>query len=241
VTAALLAGAAVAGLIVLTGTGSASRLRSPVLPLPLWSWPAPRSRPDVAATGVDVPASLALELRSGRDLAGAFAAVAEELADNPRLASRLRAAGASAARGDPVRHALTVAHGVVARGVVSDFAVTDGVASALQVTAACCDVSVTAGLPLAEILDTVAEEARTRLVLVGRAKAELAGARSTSVVLACLPAVGLAMGQLLGARPVRVLLTTGWGAGCLCVALMLTGAGAAWSRAIRVSAERRLP
>jgi tight adherence protein B len=117
----------------------------------------------------------------------------------------------------------------------------DPLGRSLRVTARCCDVSASSGLALAEILDAVAREARVRLVLVGRAKAELAAARSTSVVLGCLPLVGLGMGQLLGARPWHVLLSTGWGLACLLAALVLTALGAAWSRAIARSAARRLP
>ena len=219
----LVAGVALSGLVLLLGRGSASRLR----PAAAWRPSLPAfslSRPPVSSAAIDVPSALALELRSGRDLAAALTAVADE---HPPLGDRLRRAGVAARSG-----------GLVGPALVGD---ADSLGRSLLATGACCDASTATGLPLAELLDTVAEAARGRAVLVGRAKAELAGARSTTVVLACLPAVGLAMGHLLGARPLHILLGTVWGAGCLVAALLLTVVGLAWSRAIRVGVVRGLP
>jgi tight adherence protein B len=230
--AAELASAGLMAAIVLTGNGSGSRLRSSASPVAhservLHRWPARPGRSTSLMPGLEVPASLALELRSGRELSAALTAVAHELFDHPDLTDRLQAAARSAATAAPVTPALV--------------GPSDRLGRDLRVTAICCDVASSAGLPLADILDAVAGEARDRLLLVGRAKAELAGARSTSRVLGCLPLVGLAMGQLLGARPLHVLLSTGWGLCCLLAALVLTAAGAAWSRAITSAAARSLP
>ncbi len=73
------------------------------------------------------------------------------------------------------------------------------------------------------------------------ARAELAGSRSTTVVLALLPLAGMAMGELVGARPFQTLVGTGWGGGCLLAALALTGIGVAWTRAITSGLRRSLP
>ncbi|CAM5447966.1 hypothetical protein SALBM311S_11068 [Streptomyces alboniger] len=68
-------------------------------------------------------------------------------------------------------------------------------------------------------------------------RAQLAGARSTAVMLAGLPALGLLLGTALGADPLHVLLHTGLGLGCLLVGAVLEGLGMWW--ATRWSEERR--
>lgn len=52
---------------------------------------------------------------------------------------------------------------------------------------------------------------------------------STVVVLALLPVLALAMGWALGADPLRVLLHTPAGLGCLAVGGLLEGAGLWWA------------
>nr|WP_240434831.1 type II secretion system F family protein [Streptomyces sp. YIM 130001] len=67
--------------------------------------------------------------------------------------------------------------------------------------------------------------------------AQLAGARATAVLLAGLPVVGLLMGAALGASPLRVLLHTGVGLGCLAVGVVLEGVGLWWAAWIVRRAE----
>lgn len=57
----------------------------------------------------------------------------------------------------------------------------------------------------------------------------MAGARTTAVILATLPALGVALGQLIGAHPLRFLLGGHAGGWLLVVGLTLTCAGLLWS------------
>ncbi|MDX6256222.1 MAG: tight adherence protein [Frankiales bacterium] len=189
-----------------------------------------RGRSALPAAAVTVPSALALELRAGRDLSSALTSVADEHEDLPELSARLRqAAGVGLAGGD-VGGALAGRQGEH-----------EGVGAALRVTAACCGSAASAGLPIADLLDSAAAAARAGATLQGMARAELAGTRSTAAVLAVLPLAGIAMGQLLGARPLAVLVGTGWGAGCLVGATALTAAGLLWMRAITAGVRRSVP
>jgi tight adherence protein B len=190
-----------------------------------------RRRAALTAAAVAVPSGLALELRAGRDLSSALAAVAQEQEGAPELSARLRQAAGVAQAGGDVGAALLGGRS----------AVDEPVNAALRVTAACCGSAAAAGLPIADLLDSAAGAARAGASLRGMARAELAGAKSTTTVLAVLPLAGIAMGQLLGARPLAVLVGTGWGAGCLLAAAALTSAGLLWMRAITTGVRRCLP
>jgi tight adherence protein B len=56
-----------------------------------------------------------------------------------------------------------------------------------------------------------------------------AGARSSALLLATLPAVGLAMGAVLGAHPQRVLLHTTAGLAALSIGVVLNLVGLCWT------------
>lgn len=62
-----------------------------------------------------------------------------------------------------------------------------------------------------------------------RIHAALAGARATATILAALPLLGIALGQLIGAHPVRFLFGGGVGAVVLVVGAGLICAGVAWA------------
>jgi tight adherence protein B len=205
---------------------------------------ARRPRPSAfAAASVSVPIALCLELRAGRQLSEALSSAAEEHDHLPALALRLRQAasvalvggdvGATLAGGRPGDVGTTLTGGRAAHAA-------EPVSAALAVTAACCGSSLAVGLPLADLLAAAAAAARSAVSLQGMARAELAGARSTSLVLALLPVAGAAMGQLVGARPLHALFATTWGAGCLLLATVLTGAGVWWTRAITSGLRRSL-
>ncbi|MGX1950929.1 type II secretion system F family protein [Streptomyces anulatus] len=95
--------------------------------------------------------------------------------------------------------------------------------------AACWRVAVDGGAGLATGLErleaTLREDRRRRDEL----RAQLAGAWSTVVVLALLPAAGLGLGAALGAEPLRVLLHTPGGLACLAVGAFLEAAGLYWA------------
>jgi tight adherence protein B len=68
-------------------------------------------------------------------------------------------------------------------------------------------------------------------------ESELAGPRSTALMLAVLPGFGLFLGAGLGAHPVHVLLHTPLGGGCLLVGVLLDLAGVWWTgRIVRAAA-----
>ena len=62
-----------------------------------------------------------------------------------------------------------------------------------------------------------------------RIRAALAGARATAVILAALPALGVILGQFIGAHPVRFLLGGGLGGVLLVIGVALIAAGLAWA------------
>ncbi|WP_236653730.1 type II secretion system F family protein [Streptacidiphilus melanogenes] len=103
--------------------------------------------------------------------------------------------------------------------------------------AACWRVTSASGAGLAEGLDRVAEGLRAARALRDSVRAELAGPRSTAVLLALLPVFGLALGAALGADPVQVLLHTTSGLVCLMVGASLEYAGLTWTARIARMAE----
>ncbi|MBO0517930.1 type II secretion system F family protein, partial [Streptomyces beijiangensis] len=98
--------------------------------------------------------------------------------------------------------------------------------------AACWRVAVDGGAGLAAGLEGLERALRAEQDQRADLRAELTGARSTVVILAVLPLMGLALGTGLGADPLRTLLHTPAGLGCLLAGGALEGAGLAWARQI---------
>nr|WP_313774179.1 hypothetical protein [Mycobacterium sp.] len=63
----------------------------------------------------------------------------------------------------------------------------------------------------------------------GRVEAGLAGARTTAAVLAGMPLLGIALGQLIGADPVAFLFSGGGGGVLLVIGVVLSCLGLCWS------------
>ncbi|WP_435887772.1 type II secretion system F family protein [Streptomyces huasconensis] len=105
--------------------------------------------------------------------------------------------------------------------------------------AACWRVAVDRGAGLAAGLERLEGALRVERDQRADLRAQLAGARSTAVMLAGLPVLGLLMGSALGADPLRVLLHTGAGLGCLVTGGVLEGAGVWWALRIVRGAEGR--
>ncbi|MFI6661964.1 type II secretion system F family protein [Streptomyces sp. NPDC050523] len=103
--------------------------------------------------------------------------------------------------------------------------------------AACWRVAVDQGAGLAAGLDRLEGALRAERDQRADLRAQLAGPRSTAVMLAGLPVVGLALGAALGADPLHVLLHTGAGLGCLCIGGVLEGLGLWWAMWIVRRAE----
>ncbi|MGX4690702.1 type II secretion system F family protein [Streptomyces sp. JNUCC 63] len=110
-------------------------------------------------------------------------------------------------------------------------------AEGLRGLAACWRVAVDQGAGLAAGLDRLDGALRTERDQRADLRAQLSGARATAVMLAGLPALGLLLGTAMGADPLRVLLHTGAGLGCLVVGGLLEGAGLWWALRIVRAAE----
>ncbi|MER5727398.1 type II secretion system F family protein [Streptomyces sp. NPDC002138] len=111
-------------------------------------------------------------------------------------------------------------------------------AEGLAGMAACWRVSVDGGAGLAAGLERLEGALRAERDREESLRAQLAGARSTAVVLALLPLVGLLMGTAMGADPLRVLLHTPLGLGCLAVGGVLEALGLLWCRRLMRAGER---
>lgn len=109
----------------------------------------------------------------------------------------------------------------------------------LAAVAACWQVAVDGGAGLAAALDRVAGALRAEADQRDDLRAQLAGPRSTAVLLALLPVFGLVLGSGLGADPSAVLLHTPAGLGCLVAGVLLECAGLAWTARIIRTAEGR--
>lgn len=88
------------------------------------------------------------------------------------------------------------------------------------------------GLALAELVSAARSDLLSRIRFRARTTAALAGARATATVLAGLPLLGIVLGQLLGAAPLRVLLGHGMGTVLLPLGTALLCAGLLWTDAI---------
>ncbi|MEV5873436.1 type II secretion system F family protein [Streptomyces sp. NPDC052101] len=95
--------------------------------------------------------------------------------------------------------------------------------------AACWRVAVDQGAGLAAGLDRLETALRAERDRRADLRAQLAGARATTVLLAVLPALGLLLGAAMGADPLHVLLHTGPGLGCLTVGSAFEAAGMWWA------------
>ncbi|MFZ4186987.1 type II secretion system F family protein [Streptomyces pseudogriseolus] len=110
-------------------------------------------------------------------------------------------------------------------------------AEGLRGLAACWRVAVDQGAGLADGLDRLEAALRAERDQRADLRAQLSGARTTAVMLAGLPAVGLALGAALGADPLHVLLHTPQGAVCLAAGGVLEGLGLWWALRIMRGAE----
>lgn len=121
-------------------------------------------------------------------------------------------------------------------GALADAARQPG-AHGLLGLAACWRVAVDRGAGLAAGLDRLEGALRAERDQRADLRAQLAGARSTAVMLAGLPVLGLLLGTALGADPLRVVLHSTAGLGCLLVGAVLEGAGLWWALRIVRGAE----
>ncbi|MFF2196220.1 type II secretion system F family protein [Streptomyces sp. NPDC058157] len=185
-----------------------------------------RARDARAAGVVELCGAVVGELRAGAQPGQALTAAIRRTAARPGGPGPAEAAVlAAAAFGGDVARALHEA----AR---------EPGAEGLAAMAACWRVSVDGGAGLAVGLDRLEGALRAERDRKEFLRAQLAGARSTTVVLALLPLVGLLMGTALGADPLEVLLHSPVGWGCLVAGGVLEALGLLWCRRIVRTGER---
>ncbi|MEU9050345.1 type II secretion system F family protein [Streptomyces sp. NPDC048384] len=186
---------------------------------------------------------LAREARRARERRGdAVIALCGALAGEVRAGRQpgealLRAARDSGGLGEAQAAVLAAARfGGDVTGALASAARQPG-AEGLSGLAACWRVAVDQGAGLAAGLDRLEGALRAERDQHADLRAQLSGARSTVVMLAGLPVLGLLLGAAMGAEPLRVLLHTGAGIGCLAVGGVLEGLGMWWALRIVRGAE----
>lgn len=85
------------------------------------------------------------------------------------------------------------------------------------------------GLPYADVLDALRLDVAGRVRFAANAHAGMAGPRSSAVVLAALPTIGLALGEAMGAQPLYILRATSTGHFLLGLGCVLIALGLLWS------------
>jgi tight adherence protein B len=116
------------------------------------------------------------------------------------------------------------------REAVERLASVAGAPVALQALNAAWSLSEDVGAPLADVLQTVAAAIRQDADVEADIDAALAAPRATARLLAVLPLAGLGLGELIGARPLDMLLHTAIGRACAVLGLALMLAGQWWTR-----------
>lgn len=85
------------------------------------------------------------------------------------------------------------------------------------------------GLPMSVLMQAAHRDIVERQRFADRIRAALAGARATAAILAALPALGVVLGQLIGAHPLSFLLGRGLGGVLLVGGVGLIAAGLVWA------------
>jgi tight adherence protein B len=152
---------------------------------------------------------MAAELRAGRLPAAALAAAAEE---------------------GPIDLALPGAGPVDDADVLERLEAAAGApgAQGLRQVALCWRVAASSGAGLARALEQVAAGLRHEQAVAREVAGQLAAPRATARLLAVLPVFGWLLGSALGADPLQVLVTTGYGWACLLLGVPLQVAGWWW-------------
>ncbi|MFD8483586.1 type II secretion system F family protein [Kitasatospora sp. NPDC059673] len=199
-----------------------------VIPIRRWRarYTAGRAARRRAAAVIDLCAGLAAELRSGATPEQAMHSVVSRAVPDwaRRLGSEATARLAAGRYGADLAAALRL---------VAELPGGEGAAA----VAACWRVSTESGTGLAFGLEQVADALRAERALAEEIAGELAGPRTTVIVLAALPVVGMGLGGALGAHPAQVLLHTPAGLLSLLAGAALEAAGIVWTARIVRAAE----
>lgn len=184
---------------------------------------------------------LAALLRVGRTSGSAFEVAAMSLAEAPdpsRTGQRIHAVCDTVARATTIGRAPSVTLHSLARDPAADSARLRRVeVCVLSDLARCWEVSERTGAPLASLLEGLAEATEADLDAAAARETALAGSRATVKILTWLPVLALGLGMLIGADPLRTLLTTPWGLAAACVGAALTVIGRIWTGRLVQRAE----
>jgi tight adherence protein B len=200
-----------------------------------WRAGRARQRAATAATGLsDALGVLVGELRAGAHPGDAVRAAADIHADRPSMVSSTMGPSTMGAEGstDLVRVLSAVAATASLGGDVPTVLRSAGPAplrSWLDRLANAWSLADRYGIPLADLLEAVRSDTEHRVRFAAEVQSRLAGPRATASVLAGLPLLGLALGQAVGAAPVRVLCQTPVGQVLLVIGAGLTCVGVQWS------------
>ncbi|OBA58804.1 hypothetical protein A5647_20425 [Mycobacterium sp. 1100029.7] len=155
------------------------------------------------------------ELRVGSHPVRAFSAAADETAGP--VAVSLRAVAARARLGADVTAGLRAAARSSARP------------AHWQRLAVCWQLASEHGLAIATLMRTAQRDIVESQRFSDRVSSAMAGARATAAILAGLPVLGVGMGQLIGADPLRFLLSGHAGGWLLVIGSTLACVGLLWS------------
>ena len=162
------------------------------------------------------------ELRAGAHPVAAFDAAAHEVGGP--VSAALGEVAARARLGADVAAGLRVAAG------------SSALPAQWQRLAVYWQLALDHGLAIAPLMRAAERDVVARERFSSRIRAGMAGARTTAAVLSGLPALGIVLGQLIGAHPGRFLL--GDGAVVLAVGVVLCCLGLLWSDRIIARAQR---
>jgi tight adherence protein B len=95
--------------------------------------------------------------------------------------------------------------------------------------AVCWELAQSHGLGIAALMHTAQRDIIARVRFSAGVHSGMAGARATATVLTGLPVLGVGLGELIGADPLRFLLSGGVGGWLLIVGVMLACCGLLWS------------
>jgi tight adherence protein B len=158
--------------------------------------------------------TLVAGLRAGAHPATAAEAAAEDV--RQPAADTMRAMAAVARLGGDMTAALTSAR-------------PPALAPALARVAKAWQLAQRHGLPLADVLDAVRRDVDQRSRFTRQVLARMTGPKVSAAALCLLPVLGVAMGEAIGASPLRMLTGTGLGQVLLLTGVALLCAGVAWS------------
>ncbi|PRY29427.1 tight adherence protein B [Pseudosporangium ferrugineum] len=187
-----------------------------------------RRAAEARARDLDELTALAADLRAGLPGSRASAGLPSGRTDLPGGRARAGIPGGRARAGLPGGRARAGFSGARAHdGLPGGEA---GIGGRLgELTATAERLAERTGAPMADLIERIETDARAADRAVAAAAAQVAGAQATAVLLAALPAGGIALGYGMGADPLRILLRTPLGGACAVGAVLLQVAGLLWA------------